>query len=401
MKAPNKAAESRPASLPGEPATPVALAVVFLRLGTIAFGGPAAHIAMMRAEIVERRRWLTVDQFLDILGAASLLPGPTSTEAAIFIGFLKGRYLGLLIAGTCFILPAAIIVSAIAWAYVRFGHLPAVAALLYGVKPVIIAVVLQALVNLGRTAFKTRLLAVVGVAGLGIGFAGANPLAILFGSGLVMAAIRWTTKERSHGFRPLLILIALCAALTLIPLWVSLHPASSMRLTLGSLFLFFLKVGSVLFGSGYVLLAFLRDDLVARYHWLTLSQLLDSIAVGQVTPGPVFTTATFIGYILAGPAGAVAATVAIFLPGFILVALAGPHIAKLRRSPLAGSFLDGVNVAAVALMALVTFELARAALVDWQTVAIAVISAILLFGFRINSAWLVLAGAIAGLILRG
>lgn len=401
MNATDKSVNAAAASPSEEPANPAALAAVFLKLGTIAFGGPAAHIAMMRSEIVERRKWLTVEQFLDILGAASLLPGPTSTEAAIFIGFLKGRWMGLVLAGACFILPAAIIVSAIAWAYVRFGHLPEVTGILYGVKPVIIAVVLQALVNLGRTAVKTGLLAAVGLIGVVAGLLSVNPLVILFGSGLTIAAIHWTAKERSYGIRPLLLLIAACAVLTLVPLWVTLHPISSMRLTLGSVFLFFLKVGSVLFGSGYVLLAFLRDDLVARYHWLTQSQLLDAIAVGQVTPGPVFTTATFIGYLLAGPAGAIVATIAIFLPGFVFVGLAGPHIARLRQSPLAGAFLDGVNIAAVALMAVVTYQLGRAALVDWQTVVIAAISAILLFGVRINSAWLVLAGAFAGLILRG
>jgi chromate transporter len=385
-----------------EPVSPslTELAKVFLKLGTIAFGGPAAHIAMMRSEIVERRRWLTVEEFLDLLGAASLLPGPTSTEAAIFIGFLKRRWVGLLVAGACFILPAALIVTAIAWAYVRFGHLPEVGGVLYGVKPVIIAVVLQALVGLGQTAAKSWLLAALGVAGLAASFLGVNPLAVLFGSGLLMAIIRWTTKEREHGFRPILVLIAICCALTLIPLWISLHPSESTRPSLGALFLFFLKVGSVLFGSGYVLLAFLRNDLVVHLHWLTQSQLLDSIAVGQVTPGPVFTTATFIGYILAGPAGAAVATLAIFLPGFFFVGVTGPYLRRLRQSPVASAFLDGVNIAAVALMAVVTYQLGRAALVDIPTVAIGLVSALLLFRFKLNSVWLVLAGAIAGLILR-
>lgn len=401
-------AVSTPSGDPPSPAVPEAasspslreIAGVFLKLGTIAFGGPAAHIAMMRSEIVERRRWLTVDEFLDLLGAASLLPGPTSTEAAIFIGFLKRRWVGLLVAGVCFILPAALIVTAIAWAYVRFGHLPEVAGILYGVKPVIIAVVLQALVGLGQTAIKSRWLAVLGVAGLAASFLGVNPLAVLFGSGLLTAIIRWATKERGQGIRPILLLAAICCALTLIPLWISLHTVQSTRLTLASLFLFFLKVGSVLFGSGYVLLAFLRSDLVVHFHWLTEGQLLDAVAVGQVTPGPVFTTATFIGYLLAGPVGAAAATVAIFLPGFLFVGATGPYLKRLRESPVASAFLDGVNVAAVALMAVVTFQLGRAALVNIPTVAIALVSALLLFRFKINSAWLVLAGAIAGLILR-
>lgn len=377
------------------------LAWVFLKLGAVAVGGPAAHIAMMRAEIVQRRRWLTPDQFLDLIGAASLLPGPTSTETAIFIGYAKRRWPGLLVAGISFILPAALIVTAIAWAYVRYGRLPETAAIFYGVKPVIVAVVVQALVDLARQAVKSRLLAVLGIVAVALGGLGVSPLAILFGAGLLFAAIRLRSGKDPKAIRTLVWIASGCALLALLPLWITLHPAASMRLTPGSLFLYFLKAGSVLFGSGYVLLAFLRDDLVARYHWLSMGQLLDSIAVGQMTPGPVFTTATFIGYLLGGPAGAAVATVAIFLPGFVLVGLAGPHLARLRQSPVASAFLDGINIGAVALMAVVAYQLARAALVDIPTVAIAVLAALFLFRFRVNSAWLVLAGAVAGLILRG
>src|SRR6218665_594358 len=370
------------------------LALLFLRLGATAFGGPAAHIAMMEDEVVRRRKWLTREEFLDLLGATNLIPGPNSTELAIHLGLLRAGWPGLLVAGACFILPAFFVVGAIAWGYVRFGSLPEAEALLYGVKPVIIAVVLQALWGLTRSAVKTRGLAVVGMVGVAFAILGIHELVILLLAGVAVALVRWGQRRAlgasapppSRGLLPVGTLLPLGAATAAVPF--SLH----------GLFLFFLKVGSVLFGSGYVLLAFLRADLVDRWGWLTEAQLLDAIAVGQVTPGPVFTTATFVGYVLGGPAGAVVATVGIFLPAFIFVALSGPLVPRLRRSWAAGAFLDGVNVASLCLMAVVTWQLGQAALVDVLTVGLAVVSAVLLIRYRVNSAWLVLGGATAGLL---
>lgn len=371
------------------------LAWLFLKLGTIAFGGPAAHIAMMEDEVVRRRQWLTREEFLDLLGATNLIPGPNSTEMAIHIGHRRAGFPGLLVAGACFILPAALIVGVIAWAYVRFGKLPQVEGLLYGVKPVIIAVVAQALWGLGRVSVKTKWLAMAGVIGVALDFIGVNELIILFGTGILMAAGRAATRRNAttvFGF-PFLSLIPGASLLT------TTTSVTATSFSLGTLFLFFLKVGSVLFGSGYVLLAFLRADLVERWHWLNERQLMDAIAVGQFTPGPVFTTATFIGYVLGGPAGAVLATVGIFLPAFVFVAVSRPLIPRLRRSPVAGAFLDGVNVASLALMAVVTWQLGASSLVDWPSILLAVIAVFLLLRFRINSAWLVLGGAVIGLLL--
>lgn len=370
------------------------LAWLFLKLGTIAFGGPAAHIAMMEEEVVRRRRWLTREEFLDLLGATNLIPGPNSTEMAIHIGHRQAGWPGLLVAGVCFILPAAVIVTAFAWAYVRFGKLPETAALLYGVKPVIIAVVMQALWGLGRTAVKTKFLAAVGLAALVLSFLRVNELAVLFGAGMLTAYVLWVNRRRKVApFTPRsFIPPASLAALTAI--------AQSTQFGLWPLFLFFLKVGSILFGSGYVLLAFLRGDLVERWGWLTNAQLLDAVAVGQVTPGPVFTTATFIGYVLAGPKGALVATVGIFLPAFVFVALSGQLVPLLRRSQVAGAFLDGVNVASLALMAFVTYELGRSALMDPLTIGAALLSALLLIRYHLNSAWLVLGGALFGLLFH-
>jgi len=365
------------------------LARLFLRLGTTAFGGPAAHIAMMEEQVVRRRGWLTREAFLDLLGAANLIPGPSSTEMAIYIGQRRSGWRGLALGGVCFILPAALITLAIAWSYVRFGSLPQVGAALDGVKPVVIAVVLQALWGLGRTAVKSRLLAVLACAALAAAFAGVNILVVLFSTGALAVAARRAAeapKARTAGG------IALPGRL----LPAASAAAAAVPVGLGSLFLVFLKVGALLFGSGYVLLAFLRADLVTRLHWLTESQLLDAVAVGQVTPGPVFTTATFIGYVLGGGPGALVATLGIFLPSFVFVAASGPLVPRLRRSPIAGAFLDGVNVASLALMATVTWHLARGALVDVLSIALAGVSALLLMRFRVNSAWLVLGGALIG-----
>jgi len=367
-----------------------ALAWLFLKLGCIAFGGPAAHIAMMEEEVVRRRRWLTTDEFLDLLGATNLIPGPNSTEMAIHIGRRKAGWAGLVVAGTCFILPAALIVTIAGWAYVRYGSLPETNAVLYGMKPVIIAIVLQALWRLGTTALKNSLLVLVGVTGVVFGILGVNELAIIFGGGALTALAKMLAKWRQrsgHQFNSItfggpLAFLAQQPAISSFGLW--------------PLFLFFLKVGSVLFGSGYVLLAFLRADLVERWHWLTEGQLLDAIAIGQMTPGPVFTTATFIGYILGGPVGAIVATIGIFLPAFFFVAVSSPLLARIRKSEIAGTFLDGVNAASLSLMAVVTWQLGRAAIVDWSTVALLLASLILLMRFRLNSAWLVFVGGLIG-----
>jgi chromate transporter len=366
------------------------IALLFLKLGTIAVGGPAAHIAMMEDEVVRRRHWLSHEEFLDYLGATNLIPGPNSTELAIHIGYARAGWPGLIVAGTCFILPAALIVGSLAWGYVRFGTLPVASGLLYGIKPVVIAVVLQALWGLGHTAIKTRALAALAIVAVVAAAVGVNELVILFGAGAVMVAARTFTapqEERPHGAS------FIAASLPAIPATLATP------FGLWPLFGVFLKIGSVLFGSGYVLLAFLRADFVERLHWLSDKQLLDAIAVGQVTPGPVFTTATFIGYVLGGGAGAVIATVGIFLPAFVFVALSGLLLSRIRRSRAARAALDGVNVASLALMAVVTVQLARAAIVDWITLVVAVAGAVLLFRWRINSAWLVLAAAALGVIV--
>lgn len=365
------------------------MARVFLKLGCTAFGGPAGHIGLMEDELVRRRGWLTRETFLDRLGAVNLLPGPNSTEMALYIGLLRAGWAGLLVAGACFILPAAAMVAALAWAYVRYGMVPQVAGVLYGTKPVIIAIVVQALWNLGRTAVKTRFLAAIGIVAIVAGALGFNPVLLLFVSGLAPAgalALRGATERKPPRAAVLGLLSGAATA------------ASAKAVGLGTLFLYFCKVGAVLFGSGYLLLAFLRSDLVVRWHWLTESQLLDAIAVSQVTPGPLSTAATFIGYILAGPAGAVLATIGIFLPGFVLVAASGRLLPRLRGSRIAGAFLDGVNVGALALMVVVSWQLGRAAVVDWTTVGLAAASAVLLMRYRVNSLWLIFGGAAVGFV---
>lgn len=363
------------------------LAILFLRLGVTAFGGPAAHIAMMRDEVVERRGWLTSEEFLDLLGATNLIPGPNSTEMAIHIGHRRRGLPGLLVAGACFIVPAALITLTFAWLYVRYGRVPEARGVLYGVKPVIIAIVVQALIGLGRTAVKDKFLALLGVVAIAATFFGAEELAILFGAGLL--SMLWKAPRRSSALVPAFGIGAGKAA-----------AAGSVPASLGGLFFVFAKIGSVLFGSGYVLLAFLRADLVEHRGWLTEAQLLDAIAVGQLTPGPVFTTATFVGYLVSGPLGACVATLGIFLPAFVFVALSGALVPRLRQSPRAASFLDGVNVASLALMAVVTFELGRSSLIDVPALSLAVLSGVLLFRFKVNSAWLVLGGAAAGVAIE-
>ena len=360
------------------------LAWLFGKLGFTSFGGPAVHIAMMEDEVVRRRKWLTHDDFLDMISACNLIPGPNSTEMAIHIGQRRAGFAGLAVAGICFIVPAALITTALAWAYVAYGRMPQVAGILYGVKPVIIAVVVQAIGRLARSVLRTRLLVGLTVAATAAAFAGADEMVILFAAGACVIVARRLRGELGGAVAATAVGAVKAGVVAAVPF------------SLGALLLFFLKIGAILFGSGYVLLAFLQADLVDRMHWLTQSQLLDAVAIGQVTPGPLSSTATFIGYVLGGPRGAALATVGIFLPAFFFVSVSGPLLPRLRRSPLAGAFLDGVNAGSFALMVTVTWQLGRAAIVDTTTLVLAAASALLLLRFRLNSAWLILLGATVG-----
>jgi chromate transporter len=364
------------------------VAALFLKLGVTAFGGPAAHIAMMHDEVVKRRKWLSDEEFLDLLGATNLIPGPNSTEMVIHLSFMRAGWPGLIVGGVCFITPAMLIVLLLAWAYGRWGTLPQAEWLLYGIKPVVIAIIGLALWNLGKKAIKGRVTAVTAILVLALYFfAGINEIALLLVGGLlVMLIVNVRRRPDAAG-----LMIPLAGGLTAVS-----QLAASFNLT--TLFLVFLKIGSVLYGSGYVLLAFLRADLVTRLGWLTDQQLIDAIAIGQVTPGPVFTTATFVGYLLGGTPGALLATLGIFLPSFIFVAISNPLIPRLRRSPWVGGLLDGVNVASLALMTAVTWQLGRASLIDPLTIVVGLASFVLLFRYKINTTWLIAGGAVIGLL---
>ncbi len=385
---------------PPEPASAVPtslrdLGLLFFRLGATAFGGPAAHIAMMQDEVVTRRKWLSDERFLDLLGATNLIPGPNSTELAIHIGFERRRWAGLLVAGLAFIVPAMLITGAFGWAYVRYGSVPSAQWLLYGVKPVILSIVVHAIWGLVPKAARTLPLRVLALLAAALAAVGINELTILFAAGLGALLMRRVSAGPRDPQRKLAPIIPI----PMLP--VAAGTALMGAVTLPGLFWVFLKIGSVLFGSGYVLLAFLRADLVQRLGWLTEAQLIDAVAVGQVTPGPVFTTATFIGYVLAGPDGALLATAGIFLPAFVFVALSGPLVPRLRASANAGAFLDGVNVASLALMGVVTLQLAGAALVDLPAGALCMVAAVLLIRFRVNATWLIAGGAALGLAVHG
>ena len=361
---------------------------LFLKLGITAFGGPAAHIAMLHDEVVKRRKWLDDQQYLDLIGATNLIPGPNSTEMAIHIGFLRAGWPGLLAGGICFILPAMLIVMVLAGIYVRFGSTPEAGWLLYGIKPVVIAIIAQALLDLGKKAVKTTLTGAVGIIVLVSYLFGINEIALLFTGGLVVMIgknLRRFKKSNISGF--------------LVPLAGLGLPALSMTpFSIPLMFFLFLKIGAVLFGSGYVLLAFLRADFVTRLGWLTDHQLLDAIAIGQVTPGPVFTSATFIGFILGGMPGALLATVGIFLPSFFFVAISNPLIPRLRNSTWAGGLLDGVNSASLGLMAAVTWHLGQASLIDPLAILVALVSFWLLMQYKVNSTWLIVGGGLIGLL---
>ena len=364
---------------------------LFLRLGFTAFGGPAAHIAMMHDEVVKRRQWMTDQHFLDLVGATNLIPGPNSTEMAIHIGYERAGWRGLVAAGLCFIMPAVFIVLTLAWVYVEVGSTPQGNALMVGIKPVIIAIVVQALYRLVPSATKSPILMAIGIGALALYLLGFNELLVLFGGALLVVAIQAVRRfpQMTLAWLPLMAVKPI-----LLPQAVAVDTPSLTRV-----FLVFLKAGALLYGSGYVLLAFLRNDLVVNYGWMTEQQLLDAIAIGQFTPGPVFTTATFVGYVLAGVPGAIVATIGIFLPSFLFVALLARVMPYVRKSPWSAAFLDGVNVSALGLMAGVTWQLGRAAIVDIPTALLAIIAAVLLFRLKINSAWLVLAGGVIGLVM--
>ena len=375
---------SRPASGPGS-AREVAL--VFLRLGVVAFGGPAAHTAMMRQELVQRRKWLTDERFVDLMGATNLIPGPNSTELAIHLGHERARWRGLLLAGVLFILPAAVIVTVLAWVYVEHGDTPAFDQVLYGVVPVVVAIIVWALVPLARTVVKSPGLAVLLAAGLAAYLLGVNELVVLFG-GAAIALLVHIGRSLARSGRQAIVLAAL-------PVFE--HPTAGQ---LATLFATMLKIGAVLYGSGYVLLAFLEGDFVDRLGWITHEQLLDAIAVGQVTPGPVFTTATFVGYLVAGLPGAFLATVAIFLPSFVFVGLLTRLAGWLRSRSWTSALLDGLNATALALMAGICWTLGRDALVDGWTVGLFGLTLLLLWRTRLNSGWFVAGGALAGILLH-
>ncbi|HEY9694156.1 MAG TPA: chromate efflux transporter [Oculatellaceae cyanobacterium] len=389
------------------PSRLVELAKLFFKLGAIGFGGPAAHISMMEDEVVKRRNWLTSEHFLDLVGATNLIPGPNSTEMAIHVGYIYAGWLGLIVAGICFILPAVLITAGFAWVYVLYGSVPQVIPLLYGIKPAVLAVIFNALWRLGKKAVKTRKLLVIalGVAALVLLLKLNETIALLIGGFLGMLWLLIPDKYNLPEDQANLLLAGMTTGATLKATAASVTTVSAANISLWQLGWFFLKVGSVLFGGGYVLIAFLQGELVDQLHWLTQQQLLDAIAIGQFTPGPLLSTSTFIGYIIAGVPGAIVATVGIFLPSFFFVTALNPLIPHLRASKWTRAFLDAVNASAIALMAVVTLQLGFATLiiskppfVDFLAVAIALFSAILAIRYNLNAAWLVLGAALIGWI---
>ena len=345
---------------------------VFAKLGIFAFGGPAAHVAMMEDEIVTKRKWMSKERFIDMYGFTSLIPGPNSTEMAILMGYHRGGMIGLIIAGVSFILPAVLIVLAFAYIYVNYGSVPLVAGLFDGVKPVILAIVIQALYRLSKTVLSSLEKGMIFVAVLALSFFGISEIPLILIGSAIYLLIKKIPKGKVFVVEPMS--------------WILV-------------FLVFLKIGSVLYGSGYVLLSFLETEFVLKYGAITSQTLLDAVAVGQFTPGPVFTTATFIGYVIAGLPGAIAATVGIFLPSFLLVGLVFPWFEKLRKNPILSIVLDGVNIASIALMAAVTIKLGLSTIIDWQSAIIFIVSAIVLIKTKVNSTWLILVGATIGIIL--
>ncbi len=365
---------------------------LFLKLGLLAFGGPSAHIALLEDEVVARRGWMERQHFLDLVGATNLIPGPNSTEMMMHVGYERHGWVGLLAAGGLFILPAALITGAFAWLYVSYGSLPEVAPLLYGIKPAILAVILAAVWRLGRIALKDWRHPVIAVAVVVAVLLGMDEVAVLF-LGALLGAL-WLAAVPRRGAS---------AALLAVPLWVPGAAMTASQVTgaptapaLGKLALLFLKVGAILYGSGYILVVFLEGDLVQKLGWLTQEQLLEAVAIGQVTPGPVLSTATFVGYLVLGVPGAVVATVAIFLPSFLLVGLANPWIPRLRKNPWTAAFMDAVNVTAVALMATVLVKLGAGVLISWPAWTIAGLSLVAVLGFRLHAGWLIVGGGLLG-----
>jgi len=371
------------------------LALIFLRLGATSFGGPLAHIALMRAEFVERRGWLSEREFVDSNGAVAFIPGPSSTQLAMHIGFRRAGFAGLIVAGVCFILPAMVLVLILAALYAHCGTLPAARAILWGVQPVVVALVTQALWKFAPVALPNRTSYAIAIACGAALFCGARAEVVLLCTGIVglIAALRGavpnTEKPKAHLFLP--------------PLFISAGGALKAA-TVGSVFAVFLKIGCLVYGSGYVLLAYLRAELVEKLGWVSDKQLLDAVAVGQMTPGPVFTTATFLGFRIGGFAGALAATLGIFGPSFVFVALLSTVFERLRNSPRARVFLGFVNAASFALMSWVTLELAHHTVLpsshlDGKALDLGAVCAIVLWKSRVNSAWLLAAGAAVGWVL--
>ncbi|MEJ1221611.1 chromate efflux transporter [Sediminicola sp. 1XM1-17] len=361
------------------------IAALFFKLGSISFGGPAAHIAMMEDEVVKKRGWMTQQHFLDVMGATNLIPGPNSTEMTMHCGYERAGWKGLLVAGCCFILPAVIITGVFAWLYQEYGQLPAVEPYIYGIKPAVIAIIAMAAYRLGTKAFKSTELWILGLATLAACLLGLNEILALFGCGGLGLLLYFFKKpgKTLHSIMPLLFLQGIGMA----------------KMDTWHIFLTFLKIGAILYGSGYVLFAFLDAELVTQ-GWLTRQALIDAVAVGQFTPGPVLSTATFIGWQMNGIWGALAATLGIFLPSFIFVAILNPMIPKMRASKIMGAFLDAVNVAAVAVIIAVCVSMGKETLTDWRTVVIAMASLVLVFVFKkLNSAFIVLGGALLGYLL--
>jgi len=362
------------------------LARIFLKLGITAFGGPAAHIAMMRQEVVTKRQWMTEQHFLDMMGATNLIPGPNSTEMAIHIGQDRAGWKGLIVAGLCFICPAVLITLFFAWLYKEYGQLPEVQPFIYGIKPAIISVILAAIYPLGKKSLKTLKLWFIGISVLILSLLGINEIFLLFGAGL-LAVLLYLINKRSevHSFIPVVLL--------------QIPDSGFLSSKNFHLFLIFLKIGAILYGSGYVLFAFLDAELVST-GLLTRQQLIDAIAVGQFTPGPVFSSVTFIGFQINGFAGAVFSTIAIFLPSFVFVAILHPLMKQVRNSKILSTFLDAVNVASVAIIVAVCYEMAKDSIADWRTAVIAIASLIFVFRFtKVNSAFVVLGGALLGFLL--
>ncbi len=368
-----------------EKGTLAEVAKVFFKMGCFAFGGPAAHIAMMEKEIIEKRKWMTHEHFLDLIGATNLIPGPNSTEMTMHCGHERAGSVGLFVAGICFIFPAILITGFFAWIYKEYGDLPNVEPFIYGIKPAVLAIILGAILKLGKKALKSFELGVLGALALTSALLGVNEIVALLGTGLlgvVYFQIKNAASNTKANWLPLILLQSPTLAASSIPTW--------------KVFLTFLKVGSVLYGSGYVLFAYLDAELVTN-GWLTRQELIDAVAVGQFTPGPVLSTATFIGFQLNGFWGAIASTAGIFLPSFLFVLLLNPLVPKMRQSKILSYFLSSVNVAAVAVMVSVLFEMGRDTLVAIPAVIICALSLIVTFGFKkVSPIWIIIGASILG-----